>query len=80
MAAGGLYCAQFFGFTDTGHSISSLTLTAEYTNQISPTAPDYYYAIGVDEVQVAFVPEPSSLALVGLAVLSCGFASRRRRG
>jgi len=66
---------EFFGFTDFGTSITSLTITA---------ADD---ATGADDVRygpisTAAVPEPSSLALTTAAIGSMafvGFLRRRRR-
>jgi hypothetical protein len=58
----------FIGFTDFGKSIVSVTYNA--TNDI----------VSIDDVRfsIAAVPEPGSLALVGIAALAMG-AWRRRR-
>jgi len=58
----------FIGFTDIGKQIVSVTINA--TNDI----------VAVDDVRfgVSSVPEPGTLALMGLAALGFG-ASRRRR-
>jgi hypothetical protein len=58
----------FIGFTDFGKSIVSVTYNA--TNDI----------VSIDDVRfsIAAVPEPASLALVGIAALAMG-AWRRRR-
>ena len=59
---------EFFGFTDSGQSISSLTI-----NVLGDI-------IGVDDVRYVKaadpVPEPTSVAIVGLG----GFVLIRRRG
>jgi hypothetical protein len=59
---------QFLGFTDFGNQISSITINV--INDI----------VGVDDVRfsVAQVPEPATLALVGIAVAGLGFCRRRK--
>lgn len=64
----------FLGFTDAGASITSITLIAGDTS-----GNDF---IGADDVsfQTASVPEPSSLALCGIAgVMAACYARARRR-
>jgi hypothetical protein len=66
---------QFFGFTDFGHTITSVAISL---TEVPPVPQqNWHYAIGVDDVTVSTpVPEPASLVLVctGLGVLA-----RRRR-
>lgn len=61
----------FFGFTDAGRSITSITITTGDAN-----SGDF---IGVDDVsyQVAAVPEPTTLTLLGLGL--AGVIARHRR-
>jgi hypothetical protein len=60
----------FFGFTDAGKSINSITIDAG-----TGSSGDF---IGVDDVSFQVVPEPSSLELCGIACL-CGLAYHARR-
>jgi len=68
--------AQFFGFTDPGAQISSVTMTVNYTAP-SPSPYTWAYYFGVDDVTYATVPEPSSLMLLGASL--AGFAGVIRR-
>lgn len=60
--------AQFLGFTDAGKSISSLTI-----NMQTPTVGD---VAGMDDVRYGAVPEPTTMATVGLGIAAL---LRRRR-
>jgi PEP-CTERM motif len=63
---------DFVGFTDVGKSITSVTINAG-TNGFDD--------IGVDDVRFAAVPvpEPTSLAIFGTALLGVGEIRRRRK-
>ena len=64
---------SFVGFTDAGHSFSSVTVTA--------SGGGYYDAIGVDDVRFSFapVPEPSAgILLVGAGAALAGWLHARR--
>ncbi len=60
--------AQFYGFTDTGWAITSVTITN--------TGGD---AWGIDDVSYGSAPEPSSLLLLGSGALGLAALIRRRR-
>ena len=61
----------FFGFTDAGFSIDSITILVEP----NPTSGD---AVGVDDIRyVHAAPEPTTLALLGLGLMGLGFARKR---
>jgi PEP-CTERM motif-containing protein len=65
---------EFFGFTDTGRQISSITVSAN--------AGSFGDIIGMDDVRffaaAAAVPEPTSLVLLGISLAGLGFLRRRR--
>lgn len=63
-------CAEFFGFTDAGSSVSSIDLNMAYTNKTGQDG--FAYFAGVDDVQFTAVPEPGTLALLGTGFLSIG--------
>ncbi len=56
---------QFLGFTDAGKSISSITI--DHTNDI----------VSMDDVRYGAVPEPASIAAIGLGV-ACLLRRRRK--
>jgi endonuclease/exonuclease/phosphatase family metal-dependent hydrolase len=61
------FAAQLSGYT-TGQASTVLTQLAQASDHL-PVVADY---------MVTAVPEPSALALVGIAVAACGYARRRR--
>ncbi len=67
----------YFGFTDFGHSISSVTIRKVY-NQPNPQ-PGYYYWwwYAIDDVSYHAVPEPVTLSLLTLGSLA--LRCRRRQ-
>ena len=66
--------AQFFGFTDAGKTILSITLD---TRNPSNTLGDF---VGLDDVRyVAAVPEPGTLALFALGIAGVATRAWRRR-
>jgi hypothetical protein len=72
---GGVY---FFGFIDTGRTYSQITLVEHGPFSFGPASgsPDI---MGVDNITIARVPEPSPVVLLGLGLAILGI-SRRRAG
>jgi hypothetical protein len=67
--------AMFFGFTDPGTGIASITLTDTWNNTV---ANNFGYFVGVDDVQFSSaVPEPTSMLLLGSGLVT--LVARRRR-
>lgn len=62
--------AQFFGFTDVGMSISTVTL--ELRNVVTPTH-DFF---AVDDMRYTPIPEPATMLMLG--GLGAGLASARK--
>jgi hypothetical protein len=64
--------AQFFGFTDAGKSILSVTI-----NEAGPF--DSRDIFGIDNLQFAAAPEPGTLWVVALGIPVAWFGVRRRQ-
>lgn len=75
LAGGSSATAMFFGFTDPGAGIASITLTDSWTNTAGN---NFGYFVGVDDVQFSSaVPEPASMLLLGSGLVT--LVARRRR-
>ena len=76
--------SQFFGFTDPGKLINSVTVQQRYTN-IEPIADSFSitnYTVGIDDVRyVKSVPEPALfLSLLAFGVIGgCSVLKRKRQ-
>lgn len=82
--AGGTY-ELFNGFTSQSSSFSSITLSGAYTGSLSESSGVWTGAFGGQDFtftnatgDLSVVPEPSVLALAGLALAAAGGMARRR--
>ena len=69
--------ALFFGFTDQGAAIASLTFTDTWLNTAGN---NFGYFVGIDDVRFSSVPEPASLLLLGTGLAALAARRRRARG
>ena len=66
-----------FTQTFTGSALAALGTNQALTFQLVEATGTGSSAVGIDNIRVSFAPEPTSLALVGIALLGVGALSRR---